>query len=302
MKIGFALPYLNHVAHQVSQTADFAREAEKAGAASLWVGDRNFAAVNPTIGIGGAGDTTIPVEYRTAADPFVLLGVAAATTERVQLGTNVLIAPIYAPVQLARSLTTIDLISGGRLIPGFGVGWSPEEFTAANLDFSKRGARTNEMLDALELLWTEDPVEYHGRHLDLPLQHSPLKPVQRPRPPFYIGAPTGASAALKRIGERADGWLPASIVPVFVDADVVLAQRAVIDGFATAAGRDPSQIDTIMRVNIVEGTPLTQVADAIKSLAERTGIQHFMVESMSLPHIDASLELVTRMMTLIGRG
>jgi probable F420-dependent oxidoreductase len=297
--IGFALPYLHNMAHEVSRTAEFAREAEKAGAASLWVGDRNFAAVNPKVGAGGMGDT-IPVEYRTAADPFVTLGIAAAATERVRLGAHVLIAPVYAPVQLARSLTTIDLVSNGRLIPGFGVGWSPEEYDGANLDFSKRGARMNELLDALELLWTQNPVEYHGKHIELPLQYSPLKPVQRPRPPFYIGGL--ADTALKRIGERADGWLPLCMVPVFVDTDMVLAQRARIDEFATKADRDPADIDTIMRVNIVEGTPLSQVADTIKSVAERTGIDHFMVESMSLPNVDASLELVAEMMTLIKRG
>jgi probable F420-dependent oxidoreductase len=299
MEIGFALPYLHNVAHQVARTGEFAREAEKAGAASLWVGDRNFAAVNPKIGAGGMGNT-IPVEYRTAADPFVVLGVAAAATERVRLGAHVLIAPVYPPVQLARSLTTIDLISGGRLIPGFGVGWSPEEYEAANLDFGRRGARMNELLDALELLWTKDPVEYHGAHIELPLQHAPLKPVQGPRPPFYIGG--AAEAALKRIGERADGWLPVCMVPVFVDTDLVLAQRALIDRSAAEAGRDPADIDTIMRVNVVEGTPLSQVADTIKSVAERTGIDHFMVESMSLPDIDASLELVTEIMTLTERG
>ncbi|MEV6994404.1 TIGR03619 family F420-dependent LLM class oxidoreductase [Streptomyces sp. NPDC093228] len=302
MKIGFALPYLSNVAHQVDRTAEFAREAEKAGAASLWAGDRNFVAVNPKIGIGGLGDTFVPVEYRTAADPFVLLGVAAAATEQVKLGTNVLIGPIYPPVQLARSLTTIDLISGGRLIPGFGVGWSPEEFESANVEFTKRGARLNEMLDVLELMWTSDPVEYHGRHVEVPLQYAPLKPAHKPRPPFYIGTPTGARAALKRIGERADGWLPACIVPFFVDADSVLAQRAMINDFAKEAGRDPALIDTIMRVNIAEGTPLPQVADIIKSLSERTGIDEFMVESMSLPHIDASLDLVAEMMNLIKKG
>ncbi|MEU9386937.1 TIGR03619 family F420-dependent LLM class oxidoreductase [Streptomyces sp. NPDC048279] len=299
MRIGFTLPYLHNVAHQAARTAEFAREAEKAGAASLWVGDRNFAAVNPKVGAGGVGNT-IPVEYRTAADPFVILGVAGAATERVLLGSHVLIAPVYPPVQLARSLTTIDLISGGRLIPGFGVGWSPEEYEGANLDFTKRGARMNELLDALELLWTEDPVEYHGAHIELPLQYAPLKPVQRPRPPFYLGG--SAEAALKRIGERAEGWLPACIVPVFVDTDAVVAQRALIDGFAAKAGRDPSDIDTIMRVNVLEGISLSQVADTIKSVAERTGIDHFMVESMSLPDVDASLQFVANLTKLVGRG
>ncbi|MCF3961195.1 TIGR03619 family F420-dependent LLM class oxidoreductase [Streptomyces fuscigenes] len=299
MEIGFALPYLHNMAHEVARTAEFAREAEKAGAASLWVGDRNFAAVNPKVGAGGIGNT-IPVEYRTAADPFVTLGVAAAATERVRLGAHVLIAPVYPPAQLARSLTTIDLISNGRLIPGFGVGWSPEEYEGANLDFGKRGARMNELLDALDVLWTQNPAEYHGEHIELPLQYAPLKPVQKPRPPIYIGG--AAEAALKRIGERADGWLPMCLVPAWVDTDQMLAQRATIDEFATKAGRGPADIDTIIRVNVVEGTPLTQVADAIKSVGERTGIDHFMVESMSLPNVDASLELVTEMMALVRRG
>ncbi|WP_333771472.1 TIGR03619 family F420-dependent LLM class oxidoreductase [Streptomyces sp. IBSBF 2435] len=299
MRVGFALPYLNHVAHEVSRTAEFAREAEKAGAASLWVGDRNFAAVNPKVGAGGFG-STIPVEYRTAADPFVVLGVAAAATERVKLGSHVLIAPVYPPAQLARSLTTIDLISKGRLLPGFGIGWSPEEFEGANLDFRRRGARMDELLDALELLWTQDPVEYHGKHIELPLQYAPLKPVHKPRPPIYIGGLAGA--ALKRVGERADGWLPAFAVPDFVDVETVLAQRAQIDAYATEAGRDPADIDTIMRINPSPGVPFQQTADVIKRTAERTGIDHFMVEYMSLPDVDASLQTVTEILALIERG
>lgn len=299
MEIGFTLPHLHNLAHEVSRVGEFAIEAEKAGAASLWVGDRNFAAVNPKIGAGGIGNT-IPVEYRTAADPFVLLGIAATVTERVRLGTHILIAPLYPPSQLARSLTTIDLISQGRLIAGFGVGWSPEEYEGANLDFGKRGARMDEQIDALELLWTENPVEYHGKYVEVPLQYAPLKPVQRPHPPVYLGG--SAEGALRRVGRRGNGWLTLVMVPVFVNIDMMLAQRAVIDRFASEAGRDPADIDTIVRVNVLDGTPLGQVADAIKSIAERTGIDHFMVEAMSLPNLDASLELVTEVLTLVERG
>ncbi|MYX36925.1 MULTISPECIES: hypothetical protein [unclassified Streptomyces] len=87
-----------------------------------------------------------------------------------------------------------------------------------------------------------------------------------------------------------------------MDAETVLAQRALIDEFASAAGRDPSLLDTVMRVNVVEGTPSGRVADAIKSLPAETGIEHFMVESMSLPHVDAVLELVAELLMLVGRG
>lgn len=126
--------------------------------------------------------------------------------------------------------------------------------------------------------------------------------MQKPRPPFYLGAPSGAPAALRRIGERADGWLPACVVPVYVNADTVLAQHALINQFASEAGRDPSLLDTVMRVNVVEGTSTARVADAVKSLSERTGIEHFMVESMSLPHIDAALDLVRELLMLVERG
>ncbi|MEV6284297.1 TIGR03619 family F420-dependent LLM class oxidoreductase [Kribbella sp. NPDC051770] len=299
MKIGFAVPALGDVAPAVGRVAEFAREAERAGAASLWVGDRNFAAVNPKVGAGGRGNT-IPVEYWTAADPFVALAVAAAATERVRLGTHVLIAPLYPPVQLARSLTTLDLVSGGRLIPGFGVGWSPEEYEAAGLDFHQRGARLDELLDVLDLLWTENPVEYHGKHLELPLQHAPLKPAQQPHPPIHLGG--SAPASLERIGRRASGWLPLAMVPVFVNVDLLLAERAAIDTAARAAGRDPAEIDTVLRVNVVAGTPTTQVVDTIHTVADRTGIDHFLIDSMSLPTVDATLDLVTEVMKLVNQG
>jgi probable F420-dependent oxidoreductase len=231
----------------------------------------------------------------------VVLGVAASATERVKLGTHVLIAPVYPPVQLARSLTSIDLISGGRLIPGFGIGWSPEEYEAAGFDFSKRGARMNELLDALEILWTQDPAEYHGTYIDLPLHHSPLKPVQRPHPPIYLGG--AAEAALRRVGERADGWLTLCMVPNWVDTDMMVSQRKLIDQFAREAGRDPAAIETVMRLNVMAGTSMKQVADVIKTIGEATGIDHFFVETMFIADsADASLDQVTELMPLIERG
>src|ERR1700678_4471453 len=106
MKPGFSIPQYGRLAADAGQTARFARELEAAGAASLWVGDRLFAAVDPKIGYGGVVDP-IPAEFNSVLDPFTLLGVAAGATERVKLGTHVLIANWYPPVVLARALTTI---------------------------------------------------------------------------------------------------------------------------------------------------------------------------------------------------
>ncbi|NGO06218.1 TIGR03619 family F420-dependent LLM class oxidoreductase [Streptomyces sp. HC44] len=300
MKIGFALPQFHKQALGIARTAEFARKVENAGAASLWVGDRNLAAVNPKIGYGGQGNT-IPAELNPAADPFVLLGVAASATEHVLLGAHVLIAPLYPPVQLARSLTSIDLISGGRLLPGFGIGWSPEEYEAAGEDFTRRGARMNELLDALEAIWTTDPAAYQGELVSVPLHHSPLKPARRPRPPFYLGALS--ERALRRVAERGDGWLPLCVVPSYLDIDGLVAQRALIDRLAREAGRDPSAIDAVLRVNIDPDTPSQQIANALKSVHERTGIDHFMIDSMYAVHsVDGAIDFATELIELAEKG
>ncbi|MEU5158508.1 TIGR03619 family F420-dependent LLM class oxidoreductase [Streptomyces sp. NPDC020875] len=300
MKVGFALPQFHRQAFEIHRTAHFAREIERAGGAGLWVGDRNLAAVHPRIGYGGHG-TAIPAELNPAADPFVLLGVAASATERVVLGTHVLLAPLYPPVQLARALTTIDLISGGRLLPGFGIGWSPEEYEAAGRDFTTRGARLDETLDALEAIWTEDPAAYRGDQLSVPLHHAPLKPARRPRPPFYLGSMS--ERALRRVARRADGWLPLCTVPGWVDVDGLIRQRATLDRLAREAGRDPADIDTVLRVNIDAGTSSEQVADVIRTVGERTGIDQVMVDSLySDDGVDQALQRATDILDLVRRG
>ncbi|SFF44918.1 probable F420-dependent oxidoreductase, Rv2161c family [Actinacidiphila alni] len=300
MKVGFALPQFNKQAFEVARTVEFAREIEAAGGASLWVGDRNLAAVHPRIGYGGRGNT-IPPELNPAADPFVLLGVAASATERVLLGSHVLVAPLYTPVQLARSLTTVDLISGGRLLAGFGVGWSPEEYEAAGLDFTARGARMDELLDALDAIWTRDPAEYRGEQLTVPLHHAPLKPARRPRPPVYLGA--HSERALRRIGERADGWLPLCVVPSFVDVDGLVAQRDAVAEAARKAGRDPETIDSVLRVNIDAGTSTEEVVSAIRTMGERVGIEHVMVDTMySDESVDQALDRAGRILDGVRQG
>ncbi|WP_233213525.1 LLM class flavin-dependent oxidoreductase [Mycobacterium hubeiense] len=100
-------------------------------------------------------------EFRASLDPFVALTVAATATTRVKLGSNVLVAAWYPPVQLARQLTSIAGISGGRLLPGFGICWSPEEYQTAGAPFRRRGAQLDEALDVLEVLWTTNPVVHH---------------------------------------------------------------------------------------------------------------------------------------------
>jgi probable F420-dependent oxidoreductase len=289
--LGFAVPQFGGSAND--DIARFASTAEQLGADSLWVGDRLLAAVNPTVGY--AGGDTIPEQFRANLDPFIALTVAAAVTSRVQLGSSVFVAPWYPPAQLARQLTSIDVVSKGRLLPGFGIGWSPDEYQAAGAPFARRGAQLDELLDALEALWTENPVVHQGTRWSIPRSWVDLKPVQRPRPPIYLGAFT--PPGLKRVGARADGWMAGVQVPGGVHLEALNWQRGVIDEAARAAGRDPAAIGTYVRINVAGGASVDQVADAVRLLADNGYPDAFVDFIYVVTGTDAQLEWVERLLT-----
>jgi len=244
--------------------------------------------------VGYLGKDTIPEQFRTNLDPFIALTVAATATTSAQLGSSVFVAPWYPPVQLARQLTSIDVISGGRLLPGFGIGWSPEEYQSAGAPFRRRGAQLDELLDALDALWTANPVRHEGERWSVPESWVNLKPVQRPRPPIYLGAftPNG----LKRIGARADGWMAGVNVPGSVSLDMLGWQRQTIDDAASAAGRDPSAVHAYVRVNVAEGTDVEKVADALRLLADNGYPDAFVDLMYVATGTDARLEWAERLL------
>jgi probable F420-dependent oxidoreductase len=284
------------LAHYAQEVARFARQAEQLGADSLWVGDRLLAPVDPTVGYGG-GDT-IPEAFHALLDPFVLLSIAAASTERVQLGTNVLNAPWYPPALLARSLTSIDLASSGRLILGVGIGWSPEEYLAVGVPMAQRGARLDECLDALQAYWSDTPAQYHGTHWTIPATYADLKPAQHPRPPIYLGG--YSAAAMRRAARRADGWLPV-VRPGHAEWE--FSPAAINDpveqlrNLAAEQGRDPAQLDLILRVYpTAEGT-VDQVVNAITGAHQHTPVKHAFVDLMEIAHtIDHALEIIEQVL------
>jgi probable F420-dependent oxidoreductase len=286
------MPQFGAAAH--ADLARFASTAEELGADSLWVGDRLLSAVRPRVGY--AGKDTIPEQFRAGIDPFIALTVAASATTRARLGASVFVAPWYPPVQLARQLTSLDVISDGRLLPGFGIGWSPEEYEAAGAPFRRRGEQLDELLDALEALWTTNPVAHHGKRWSIPQSWVDLKPVQQPHPPIYLGA--FRPAGLERVGMRADGWTAVVAVPGGVNIDMLAWQRQQIDDAARAAGRDPSAIATHVRINVAEGAPVEQVAEAIEVLADNGYPDMFVdllyVATTTDSHLDWVQRLVAR--------
>jgi probable F420-dependent oxidoreductase len=295
MRLGFALPQFGRLGTRPGAVTEFAREAEALGADSLWVGDRLMAAVHPVVGY--AGTDTIPVQFRSPMDPFAVLAAAAAVTERALLGASVLNAPFYPPATLARSLASIDVLSGGRLVPGFGLGWSPEEFQAAGVPMKQRGARLDECLDVLDSLWSLDIAEHHGEHWDIPAMHSGLKPVRRPRPPVYLAG--YAPAAMGRVARRADGWLPVVVVPDRFPIDRVKQAVAGIRAGAERLGRDPGEIDVILRINGAPSATPAQLADAVVAASEQAGINHSFVDLMYLAEqtsqaLDLAAQVISR--------
>lgn len=293
MRIGFTLPQFGRRAHRANEVPRFARRAEELGAASLWVGDRLLAPVNPTVGY--AGTDTIPEHFRAVLDPLALLAAAAAVTERVRLGGSVINAPWYPPALFARCLTTIDQLSGGRLLLGFGTGWSPEEYQAAGVPMDERGRYLDECLDILEAFWTTNPVEYHGRFWTIPATYADLKPAQQPRPPVYLAGTT--PAALRRIARRADGWLPAVVIPGQFRPTAITGTMAELREAARQFGRDPDALGLVLRINPRAGTRLPDIADVVARARDEAGVDHVIVELTRLvDDADQALDLCRRLL------
>jgi probable F420-dependent oxidoreductase len=143
-------------------------------------------------------------------DPFALLAFVAGITEHVRLGTGIAILPLHDPLITARTLVTVDMVSGGRIDLGVGVGWNVDEFEFLGRDFHRRGEILDEFLDVLEVLWSQPRPEHHGKHFDFrPIGFRP-KPVQRPRIPVHVG---GRGSTSLRRAARYDGWYGGADTP-----------------------------------------------------------------------------------------
>lgn len=163
-----------------------------------------------------------------------LLGVAAGATEKIRILSSILLTPFYHPTVLAKLTTTLDIASGGRLTLGVGVGGEfPVEFEAAGLKVNQRGRRTNECLEVLRRLWTEDEVTYQGKHFQLKGVTIAPQPKQKPHPPIWVSG--RRDPAMLRAAKYGDGWMP-----YFYDPERYRESVEKITGLANESGRDLS--------------------------------------------------------------
>jgi len=241
MRFGFALPQIGSTAGPEALVG-VARRAEDLGFDSLWVLDRILWPVNPRAPYP-IGDGSLPVQYKNVLDPVETLMFAAAQTSRIALATGVLNLPWYNPVLLARRLTSLDILSRGRLRVGFGIGWSPDEYEAAGAPWQDRGKRADESIEVLKKIWTTDPVEFQGKHYRIAKSFIGPKPVQKPHPPIYLAAFT--PSAMKRVAAEANAWLPVGIPLTGIGA-----MFEAIKNMAKEAGRDPSALELIVTAGV----------------------------------------------------
>jgi probable F420-dependent oxidoreductase len=229
--------------------------AEENGFESLWTVEHvvvptDYRSTYPYSADGrmpGAEDSPIP-------DPLIWLTWVAAATRSLRLATGILILPQRTPALLAKELATLDVLSGGRVTLGVGVGWLEEEFNALGVPFEHRGARTDEYIEALRVLWGEDESIYHGRFVDFERAKSYPKPVQSGGIPIAVGGHTPAAA--RRAGRLGDEFFPGVATLEQLEPLIEVMRAAAAD-----AGRDPDAIG----VTTMGATDV----DSIKRFADR---------------------------------
>ncbi len=244
MRVGLGLPVSGTWATPESMR-HVATRADELGFDSLWAFQRLLHPVDDDWGAA----------YHAVHDPIAALSYVAGFTSRIRLGIAVVMAPYYAPIVLAKALTTLDIVSDGRLDLGLGLGWSAQEFEAVGVSMERRGPRAEEFVACLKAIWTQREVEFHGEFYDVPLSNVEPKPVQAPHPPLLMGG--GAEAALRRIGRIADGWISSSRT----DLTTIGGSVELIRASAVEAGRDPDALRFVVR-GVVRLTDAPTTGDA----------------------------------------
>ncbi len=300
MKIGVVFPQ-TEIGSNPADVAEFARAAED-------LGYDHLIAYDHILGVVPAGSNWVGYTDKDMFhEPFVLFGYLAAATRRLELVNGILVLPQRQTALVAKQAAEVDVLSGGRLRLGVGVGWNSAEFEAVGEDFHTRGARIEEQIAVLRALWTRDVVTFEGRwHRIVQAGINPL-PIQRPIPIWMGGE---SDAVLRRVARLADGWLaggglrtPTSRFPQVQDGYAAMVGR--LREYAWEAGRDPGTIGLERRLNAADPSEqLARSAGAWQAL----GGTHLSVATMRAglttprAHIEAIRRVRTTLAPTAGSG
>ena len=285
MKLGFSL--LNNQGIDDAQAlVALAVRADELGFHSVWVHDHVF----------NVGHVRERIGDKPYYEPLALLSYVAARTTRVRLGTSVLVLPYHNPIRLAKTAATLDVLSHGRLILGVGVGAIESEMEAMGTPFKARGAFTDEAIEVMRALWTQDSPRFEGRYSRFAGMPFSPKPMQKPSIPIVIG---GVSrAAIRRAARVGDGWQPLGFAP-----DALAREIGTLHDEARAVGRDPAAIPVAISMSLgagargrhALGNKPAEVLDNARAFA-RAGVESLVISiTTSDPHeAQAALEMVGR--------
>jgi len=259
MKFGVLPPYRAGVVADPAWISAFAVAADQLGFESFYVCEHvavkdGYATSYP---YDPSGRMSLPDDC-DIPDPLDLLAFLAARTDRVILATGVLVLPEHQVLQLAKRLATIDALSGGRMRLGVGVGWMREEVESVGVDFETRGERTDEMIQALRLIWASDVSNFNGRHVVIDGMITRPRTAQLAGVPIHVGG--HSKAAARRAGRFGNGFQPLGL-----DDDELTDRLRIVWETAVEAGRDPEGIELSL------GGLLDEVDDAAIARAERFG-------------------------------
>jgi probable F420-dependent oxidoreductase len=265
MKIGAIFPQLE-IGADPAVVRDWAETVEAAGYNHILAYDHVLGA-SPEHRPGWTGYTDKSLFHEV----FVLFGYLAAITTSVELVTGVLVLPQRQTALVAKQAAEVDVLSGGRLRLGVGIGWNQVEYQAQGVPFEKRGARLTEQVDVLRKLWAEPVISYDGEFHQI--EEAGLNPLPGRNIPVWFGG--SAEAVLRRTGEIGDGWLPQS-----APTDEAGAQLERVRAYAVAAGRDPAAIGFEARLNLgrVPETDWASYAEGWRAL----GATHLGVNTMGM--------------------
>jgi probable F420-dependent oxidoreductase len=280
MRLGVVLPTYEIPADPAA-LADFAQAAEQLGYSHLGVMD-HVAGADLARRVHWEGRETL-VDFH---EPFVLFGYLAGVTRRLAFFTSVLVLPQRQTVLVAKQAAEVDVLSGGRLRLGVGVGWAEPEFQALNEDYRTRGARLEEQITVLRARFTQEAVTFHGRWRHLEEIGIRPRPLQRPIP-IWLGG--NAEASVRRVAAMGDGWFP-----LLAPDETARAAIERLHAYARAAGRDPQRIGIEGAVEIAGKTPdeWRREVEAWRALgATRIGV--YMLDA-GLASLQAHIEALAR--------
>lgn len=292
--------HLPHLGRKVDRETivGFAKELERLGCHSAWVSDHiawpaDIASKYPYDAEGAFG----PTPDMGWLDPLGTLTFVAGCTEKLRLGTSVMIVPYRPPVQTAKQLATLDVLSGGRTILGVGVGWMAEEAAILGMPWDKRGKRTDEQLAIFRALWSERDPSFKGEFYEFPTVGFEPKPVQDPLP-IWVGGST--PAAFRRVARFGQAFHAA-----FTPQPELAEQFAAVRAECEKAGRDPSELTFSLRVFLDPAAmmePAKSVAGSKDQMLETVaglkalGVSHILLDPAARGGVPGRLDAVRAFM------